>query len=93
MMEFKVEIKYNQHTLGVEGTWEPLIPAVPPSLTDPGSPADGGQYEVTDIYVLRYKKGRGESSRRLSPAMLDSVCNKDEFHDKMQDALFNNRRD
>ena len=86
-MEFKVEVKYNGHVLGVEGTWEPLIPAVPPSLTDPGSPPDGGQYEVTDVYVIRSTR-KSERMRKLTVPMLDSLCRSDGFHDKVNAALF-----
>ena len=77
-MEFKIEVEYNNHMLGVEGVREPLIPAVPPSLNDPGSPAEGGAWEVTDVYVLQFD-GRGSRSRRLSRRAVDALADDDGF--------------
>jgi hypothetical protein len=89
-MEFKVEIEYGGHTLGVEGTMNPFVPAIKPSFNDPGAPAEGGDYEVTDIYVLRFSKKYGERARKLSPRMLDSVGYEDKFHDALFPALYPN---
>jgi hypothetical protein len=87
-MEFKVELEYNGHHLGVEGTMNPFVPAIKPSFNDPGSPAEGGDYEVTDIYVLRFSKNTGERARKLCRYVLDGVADEDRFQDALAEKLY-----
>jgi hypothetical protein len=81
-MEFKVDVQYNEHKLGVEGTVTPNLPAVPPTPSDPGSPAEGGEIDITDIYVHGKR-----SSRRLARRAVVRLADDERFMERLNQAI------
>lgn len=87
-MEFKVDVQYNGHELGVEGTVDPIIPAQAPTLNDPGSPAEGGEIEVKDIYMhMKSHKFGSVISRRLPRAVVDHYNADERFNEIVYRAI------
>lgn len=86
-MEFKVDVKYNDHVLGVEIDMAPRIAAQGPSFNDPGSPAEGGEIEIKDMYMHHATKDGAEVSRRLPRSVVERYNHDDMFIEAVREAV------
>ena len=88
-MEFKVDVKYNDHDLGVEGRIiAPSVPAIRTGHPDNWAPAEGGEVEITDIYMRYTDPATGKTNSRRCPRSVVERYNLDDiFNEVVCDAI------
>lgn len=69
---FDVQFDIDGHTLRVTGFKQPEVPEVRATMGDPGSPAEGGELEDLEEWLLR-RAPKGQRERRLPPGMLERL--------------------
>lgn len=86
-MELKVDVKYNDHVLGVEVSMAPIIPAITRGNPEDRAPAEGGEIEIKDMYMHYTKKNGMEVSRLLPRSVVERYNRDDMFIEAVREAI------
>lgn len=86
-MELKVDVKYNDHVLGVEISMTPIIPAITRGNPEDRAPAEGGEIEIKDMYMHHTTKNGAEVSRRLPRSVVERYNHDDMFIEAVREAV------
>ncbi len=88
MERFDVEIKICDHTLRVKGTTSPYVPATGPSLENAGGdPAEGGELEDLEVFMLRRHRRGGYVQRPVCAGFVESWEKTTDLLDEVREAL------